>query len=312
MIKIRLLSLLCYLGFAPQLWLLGFKKERSAVLERHVNAGLVLSAFLLFSITFCVAVLLAEHAVESRIPLGLIVVQIVFTASAIPALIWALLTVLGAFQALRGSVAPLPIVSQLSRRRGVVTLSVCCGFLMQLAVLIPLRANYLVWSPDDSASVYLLYETTDYIQLTDEKTWHYPVPKWGVATMFYPISEFTVYRWGAGSVAVEPLTEANLTAAFQKGRFVVVSAHGGWPPGTISYSVDSHASYAPEDVGKNGGVGPNLQFVYINGCDVGDREDAWRESLGDVELVVFDRISFEQEHILWYVFKGPLVVLNLK
>jgi hypothetical protein len=219
---------------------------------------------------------------------------------------------LGAFQALRGSAAPLPIVSQLARRKSVTVLSVGCGFLMQLAVLIPLRANYLVWSPSDSASVYLLYETTDYIQLTAERSLHYPVPKWGVATMFYPITEAAVYQWGAGSVAVEPLTEANLTAAFRKGRFVIVSAHGGRTPGTISYSVDIDESYAPEDVIKTGGVGPNLQFVYINGCDVGDREDAWRESLGDVELVVFDRISFEQEHILWYAFKGPMVVLNLK
>jgi hypothetical protein len=184
------------------------------------------------------------------------------------------------------------------------------GFLPLLILILIIRANYLVHSPNDPAAVYLLYETTDYIQLTKDKNLIYPVPEWGVATMFYTISETAINRWGPGSVSLEPLSKANLSKAFREGRLVIVSAHGSYEG--ISISEYTNEFYGPEDVGKHGGVGSNLQFVYFNGCNIGKREEAWKKSLGDVEPVVYDYIAFEQKHVLWYVFKGPIIVLNLK
>jgi len=310
--KIRLLSVLCYFGFAPQFRLLGINRERNDVLKHHINNGLILSTVLLSSIIFCIVILFSEYFIEYHVPLELIVVQLVFTISAIPTLFWGLLTIFGVSQAFRGSTMPIPIVSQLSRIRGIEILSIFCGLLLQLAIILPVRANYLVRSPSYPASVYILYETTDYFQLTHEKYWYYTVPRWLIAAEFYRISESAVNRWGAGSVAIEPLIEANLTKAFQEGRLVIVTAHGGYIPGTISYSQNPNEYYAPEDIEKNGGIGPNLQFVYITGCNVGNQEDVWKKSLEGVDLVVFDRISFEQEHFLWYIFNGPMVVSNLK
>lgn len=308
----RLLSVLCYLGLAPQFRLLEINSANSDVLKHHIRNGLILSTILLLSIVFCIVILFSEYLIEYHMPLELIIVQLVFITSAIPTLFWGLLTIFGIFQALRGSTMPIPVVSQLSRIKGIEILSIFCGLLLQLAMILPVRANYLVRSPSDPASVYILYETTDYLQLKHEKYWYYTVPRWLIVTEFYRISESAVHRWGAGSVAIEPLTEANLTTAFQEGRLVVVTAHGGYIPGTISYSRNPKEYYAPEDIKENGGIGPNLQFVYITGCNVGDQEDAWKKSLKGVELVVFDRISFEQEHFLWYIFSGPRVVSNLK
>lgn len=310
--SIRILSVLCYLGLAPQFRLLGINRANSDVLKHHIRNGLILSTILSLSIIFCIVILFSEYFIESHVPLELIVVQLVFITSAIPTLFWGLLTIFGIFQALRSSTMPIPVVSQLSRIKGIEILSIFCGLLLQLAIVLPVRANFLVRSPSYPASVYILYETTDYLQFTHEKYWYYTVPRWLIVTEFYGISESAVNRWGAGSVAIEPLTEANLTNAFQVGRLVIVTAHGGYIPGTISYSQNLYEYYAPEDIKKNGGIGPNLQFVYITGCNVGDQEAVWKKSLEGVELVVFDRISFEQEHFLWYLFNGPMVVSHLK
>jgi hypothetical protein len=77
-------------------------------------------------------------------------------------------------------------------------------------------------------------------------------------------------------------------------------------------SITPHENYFPGDVQKDGGIGSNLQFVYLAGCNAGSMDSMWRKSLAPAKIQLFNQISWEVEHIYWLWFEGPKVVASLK
>jgi hypothetical protein len=88
--------------------------------------------------------------------------------------------------------------------------------------------------------------------------------------------------------------------------------NGGRKEGAIFLSDNPNDDYSPEDVKQGGGVGPNLQFVYITGCNAGSLENQWTQSLAPAKVLLFNRISWIPEHMYWLWFEGPKAVSELK
>jgi hypothetical protein len=58
-------------------------------------------------------------------------------------------------------------------------------------------------------------------------------------------------------------------------------------------------------------VGEQLEFAYFAGCWTGTLESDWRQVLGLDDAIMFDRLSYVDEHMLWVWFKSPSVIRSL-
>jgi len=310
--RTRVLSIACYLGFAPEIELFASKSKDNPILQHHTQQALGLFTFLLFSFVFYVIILTMEVIVGFRlelyfphIVLNPIIENMVFVADfilAIPFIVWGVLWMIGITRANRGSTLPIFLIARLAANKTSRVISLVWMFVLQFlliaAVFILLRGNQLAHRDQGPASVYMLYETMD------------NVPRWVFAAGFYPISEVATARWGDGSVVVAPLTRENINEAIRNGRLVFLASHGGYKPGTVALSYDEN--YAPDDIQQGSSAGPNLQFFYIAGCDVGAMETEWKQFLAPAKVITFNRLSWEGEHIFWLWLNGPIIVSELK
>lgn len=314
--KTRLLSIAGYLGLAPELWLVTSKENKDPLLHHHIQQAFSLSLLGLFCFLLILIVQVLEYEIGSAFPLT---DQNPYRAadvlSLLPSLACWLLLGVGLWRAAVGSASPLPVVARLSANRMTRLGSIIWGFLFQLIcillLILPLRMNYITRPQDRPASVYMLYPQERFQPFPYTSLGTFTVPRWVFTLGFYPIAEIATARWGDGSVAVEPLTRANLNEAFQYGRLVVVASHGGYPFGTIPLSRDPEDHYSPADVAL-GGVSSNLQLVYLAGCYIGALENDWENALAPARVITFNRISWESEHVYWLWFIGPGLASELK
>jgi hypothetical protein len=91
----------------------------------------------------------------------------------------------------------------------------------------------------------------------------------------------------------------------------MIASHGGYYAGTLPLSWDPEDYYSPADI-TPGGVGDNLQLVYLAGCYVGALGTNWENALSPAGVITFNRISWESEHVFWLWFVGPGLASELK
>ncbi len=313
--KTRLLSVACYLGLAPQLYLFTSNEKRGPLLGYHIQQALALSWLGLLCCLFVLLVHVLEYVVGMKFPGDENIYQGIAVLSLLPCLAWCVLLGAGIWRAGAGSDAPLPLVSRLTARTGVKPGWVVWGLIFQgvciLLMILPFRMNYITRPQEGPASVYMLYPQERLQPLPYTSLGTFTVPRWIFTLGFYPISEVATARWGDGSVSVEPLTRENLNEAFRYGRLVMVASHGGSTLGTIPLPGDPKGYFSPEDI-LPGGVGPDLQVVYLAGCYIGALEKDWENTLSPARVITFDRISWESEHVFWLWFIGPGSALGLR
>lgn len=307
--KNKLHSIGAYLGFAPQLHLLNFNGKENIVLQRHIQQGLNLYFLLLPSIIFLIFVQALELVLgfnfpNIELPTLSKIILLMDIVSGAPLALWSVFWMISIIQASHDVVKPISLIAKISNLKVSKVISVGWGIFLQIGIIfiifVIVRANQLANQSDKNTSVYLLYETFD------------PIPRWVFATGFYPIAEIANIRWGEGSVGVEPLTKENIDKALRNGRLVVLASHGGYTAGTVGLSFDPNDNYSPADVYRIGGAGPNLQFVYISGCNTGALETEWAQSLLPAKVITFNRISWATEHALWLWTDGIKVALEIK
>lgn len=304
------INILCYLGLAPEIWLLKTKNTQIDV-NRHIENGLLLNLLFLFSVFLLVFIQILEYFLfyeKSLTELDNAIVNFLDTISFAQFLVWAGISFIGLVLALLNLSFSFPFTEKLFRSKPLKVFTLAVLIAAQVTTLITvgitLRANHLVRSHLQTASVYMLYQNA--LVIGNQV---YAVPEWFFSLGFYPIAEVSTARWGDASAAVEPLSRENLQKALQNGRMVFIASHGGYPAGAISLSPISPDYFSPMDVK---GVGTNLQFVYVAGCDAGDLKTEWEKSFSPAQVVTFDRISWIQEHVYWLWFIGPDVVSGLR
>jgi hypothetical protein len=315
--KTRMLGPLCYLGFAPELWLVESRRESNQPLQQHIQNGLVLVLLLTCLLLFCSVVQLLQIVILMNSPVvNIAAIDLMDVFSFGPLFAWVVLSIIGLVRSFRKSTLAIPLVSRLASNKAILTCAISAGFMLQFVFIaiagISVRANYLARPHPGPASVYMLYENINYYPIPTIGTVTYGVPAWFFPIGFYPIAETSATRWGDDSITVEPLTRKNLTDAFQNGKFVFVASHGGNAEGTISMPDSPNDNYSPSDIKKAGGVGANLQFVYLASCYAGNMENQWIQSLAPAKVLMFNRISWIPEHVYWLWFKGPEAVSELK
>ena len=315
--KIRILRSLCYLGFAPELWLVESRRDGYHPLQPHIQNGLVLALLLALLLVFCSVLQTLQTVILMNSPVvNIAAIDLLDVFSFGPLLVWSVFAITGLLRSFHKATFQIPLVSRFAANKAILPCGICAGFFLQFVFVIiigiSLRANYLARPHSGPSSVYMLYENINYYPIPSIGTVTYGVPAWFFPIGFYPIAETSAARWGDKSITVAALTRESLQDAFQNGRLVFVASHGGHEEGTISLSNNPNDNYSPEDITQGGGAGPNLQFVYIASCNAGNFEKQWLQSLTPAKVLLYGRVSWIPEHIYWLWFKGPKVVSALK
>lgn len=314
MMKSRPIKLLCLLGFAPEIWLLESKTAHKQE-PPHIRFGVFLNLVFLFSLAFFPVIQVLEYYLEPFLSdwasaTSQPIEDVIDVVSLMPLFLWGVLLIVGLLSLINFPLT-LHIIARPFRNSSPAKLLVVVAIVPQLVVLLAVgvcfRANYLARHHPEVPSVYMLYENAHYM---GGKA--YQVPDWIFALGFYPIAETAASRWGDTSIAIEPLSKESLSRALQNGRMIFIASHGGYPAGTIALSPNLNDNFHPADINQLGGVGANLQFVYIAGCMAGRLKNDWQQALAPAKLIIFDRTSWYVEHIYWLWFVGPAVVAELK
>ncbi len=314
--KTRLLSIACYFGLAPQLWLLVPREKKDSLLDHHIRQALGLSLLGVFCFLLFLSMQILEYVAGLNFPdIDENLYRGVAALSLLPFLVWGIWLVVGIWRAAGGSNLSLPLVTRLGTGKATKLLSIIWSFIFQLLcillIILAFRMGYVTRPQAGPASVYMLYPQERFEPLPYTSLGTFMVPRWVFTLGFYPISEVATARWGDGSVAVKPLTRENLNEAFRYGRLVMVASHGGMNLGTIPLSNNPEDYFSPADVAP-GRVGSNLQLVYLAGCYIGTLENDWKQALSPARVVTFNRISWESEHVFWLWFIGPRFTLELQ
>lgn len=302
--KMRLLSVAFYFGLAPSLWVFCLRGEKR-YLKHHFFRSLAISSVLLGLLLYCIliyscsAYLLLHHrvfyqSISESLIFWLIADVLVHVLFVLWIGVWAAAIVL----AVRGSMREIPVIARLARSKAVVSVSFLFGSPLSFALLFLVGAAFHATTLAEGvmrpAPVYMLYDDMGY------------APNWVFDLGFYRISRVATARWGRGSVVVAPLSRESLEAALQNGRFVFVASHG--LDGEIT---TPKLTYGPEDAGK-ARVGENIQFVYIAGCQVGNRFAEWNSALAPAEVISYGRDSYVAEHVWWLWFQGPRRIAEIR
>ena len=319
--KSRLLSVACYFGIAPILWIVRGYKQKNRFVQYHFQHSLALSLLFL-----CYPLIFSFVYVLERITN--LYSQIIFRDDS-NLLAWLLASSLsindgfyvacsivwiaGVISAWRGTTPRIPLVSRIARNETAIKLSLYSWvfFLIVtiLIILVAVHSSLIGVASDGPAQVYILYTVGGYIS-TEELWANYTPPRWAVTTAFYPMVLAGEKRWGHGSVSVEPLTEASFREAIQNGRFVFAASHGGEEPGSFAYSFEPYEGFLPSDISPDE-VGSQLRYVYIAACDAGAKKTEWEQVLAPAQVQTFDRISYVDEHFLWMWSIGPRIISEL-
>lgn len=325
--KTRLLSVAAYLGLAPFLWLSGVNHQQNRVLKHHMLYSLGLSfvtlcavVWYLFqgSITYSIFTYfwrptLAEFDAAAIANMAYTLIDMALTFVAIVAWVSALLICL--VGAMHGRTPQINLFSWLTSKPWVVRTAVLWTLIIEVLIFLllglGLRSIQLAEreQPPD-AKVYVLYTIGGYIPLPVLGETFTP-PRWMVTMAFYPTVKAGMETFGEDGVALLPLTEENFSQAVRTGKFIFVASHGGASSGSFTLSMRPHIQYSPSNVDP-ANVGEDLQFAYFAGCFTGDLEAEWNQTLHAEELIMFDRISFVDEHMLWVWLKSPGVIKNLQ
>ena len=299
----------CISWLCATITLVKFQRKRECRLTTSYPARSKSLFFTLPSIIFLIFVQALELVLgfnfpNIELPTLFTVILLMDIVSGTPLALWGILWLISIIQASRDMAKPISLTAKFSNLKVSKAISDGWGIFFQVGIIliffVIMRANQLANQSDENTSVYLLYETFD------------PIPRWVFATGFYPIAEIANTRWGEGSVGVEPLTKKNIDKALRNGRLVVLASHGGYSAGTVGLSFDPNDNYSPADVYRIGGAGPDLQFVYISGCNTGALETEWTQSLLPAKVITFNRISWATEHAIWLWTDGIKVALEIK
>ena len=324
--KNRILSVACYFGLAPFLWFSGVIRQQNRLLNHHLLSSLAFSFTILFALAFDVVTgliqywatlalwhpTLAEYR-ASVIPMwiicdlmnfGLVLIVSIFGFA------W-LAAIVGAWH---GRTPHIPIISSVASNYQAVKLgmywSLCIEFVLVLLIGIGVRSMQIAKSLPEKGDVYILYTQGGYIPINGLFETYTP-PRWAVTMAFYPLVQAGMEKFGDQAVAVLPLSEDSFNQAIHNGRFIFVASHGGISSGAFTISDVPYKEYKPSDVAQSL-VGQQLQYVYFAGCWTGDLESEWRQVLGLDDAMMFNRLSYVDEHMLWVWFKSPEVIGGLK
>jgi len=304
------LNILCYLGFAPEVFILKEKNSKASNFPHIIN-GLFLNLLLAISVVFFIYIQIVEWLIfvekEDTLSNNFIITLMDY-ASFIPFYLWVFFFATGLLLSILNISFAFPLLSQFFSNKFFNRLVIIFLIFMQtlaiLTISITIRAVKITNSDPQHATVYMIYENALYI---GQDT--YSVPKWIFSLGFYPIAEISNYRWGTGSASVQPLSQDSLETALKNGRFVFIASHGNY--GLLSNPTSSKGYIEPADIiplGKN----KNLQFIYLAGCKSGDLKELWELVLSPAKVKTFDRFSWIPEHVLWLWFSGPKVVSLLQ
>lgn len=290
--KRRILAASYYCGAAPVLGHFPSRRQ-DPYAEHHYKQALsvyfvllaVLFLYVLFSLFLSGVLVFRREWYENTTlePTMLMIVRRAF-------LCWLVVWAFGTVWALQGSWATIPLVGRLARWNPLMLLSLA-GYTLLLVTGIlvasaTLHASTLTRSEGRPAKAYMLYDDMGLF------------PHWVFDLGFYPIARAATDRWGDDTVVVAPLSKEGLAKALAEGSFVFILSHG-----TEEGLYTSEFRINPGDAAPQG-IGEDLRFVYITGCDSGALAQEWERSLAPAEVVTFDRLSAWLEHIYWLLFRG--------
>lgn len=298
--KSRLLAASFYCGSAPVLGYLRARRE-DAYASHHYKQALSVLLVLLVILVLEILVWLVisyvlvfhrEYYEGTRFESTLfMIVRRLF-------LCWLVVWAFSIAWALLGSWGSVPLIGRLARFRFPMNLSLvgCTAVTVVLAVIFSatVHATILTRHDEAPAKVYMLYDDVQ------------RYPRWVFNLGFYFISRASVDRWGPGSVVVAPLTKEDLARALVEGKFIFLSSHG-----TKDGLITRDFRIRPEEAAPFG-IGEDLQFVYITGCDSGTLVKQWKRTFAPAEVVTFDRLSAVLEHVYWLYFRGVRKVRELE
>jgi uncharacterized membrane protein len=318
--KIRFLSVACYFGFAPFLWMAGIEEQNNKYLKYHFHHSLVLSLLILFILIATaivdalgyIYVVLWNPSLNDYYAMGWLVHLFEYTGNTV-ALAWVIAWLFTVISAWRGQLPQIPILSNIAQRKNWMRFSLGWTIFVRIAlillILMAAHGALLTMDPNKSPHVYILYTVSGYIPT--EPLWAtYTPPHWAFSLFFYPIITAATIHWGHGTVAIEPLSDVTFKEAIKNGHFVFVASHGGKEDGSFAYSFVPYRGFLPSDL-QPGDAGTQLRYVYFAACYAGDRESEWRQVLAPADVQIYARITSVEEHFLWVWLKGAKVILNL-
>lgn len=283
----------CYFGLLPIFCLLR-RRPAPGFPDHHYRQAAILLGTLLGLMTLLISAILVlsyvlvyhrefyEHTRLEVHTLGL--VRKLFLA-------WSVFWVFGLAMALLGGARPMPLVYRVARRDGAVRIA-CAGLIslyVAILLLVPvaLHASNLVPESRTTGSVYMVYEDNGIF------------PRWMFALAFYPMARAAEATYGEGSAVLLHISRETVAQALAGGRVVFIGSHG------TKKGLMLHNDWLlPKDLAelpKN----KALKFVYLTGCDSGEKRDAWIAALTPADVVTYDRLSASLEHAWWLWFKGP-------
>ena len=323
--KNRILSVACYFGLAPFLWFSGVIRQQNRLLNHHLLYSLAFSFTLLFTVAFNLvtdwiqywitvslwnptmdeyrANVISMGIISEMMVFGLILIVSIFGFS------W-LVAVVGAW---RGRTPHIPVISSVASNYRAAKLGVYWSlfveFVLVLLIGLGVHSVQIANSLPEKGDVYILYTQGGYIPAPSLYETYTP-PRWAVTMAFYPLIKAGMEKFGDQGVAVLPLSEDSFNEAIQNGRFIFVASHGGFSSGAFTIFYQPYQQYLPTDVMQSH-VGEQLQYIYFAGCWTGNLESEWRQVLGLDDAMMFNRLSFVEEHMLWAWFKSPGVIRGL-
>jgi hypothetical protein len=230
--------------------------------------------------------------------------------------------------AVGGSTLKVPVLNRLMRKAWAIRLAFllnCLGLASAPTVLFDgVHATSRTCRSSDTAAVYFLYD--EGIQ----------VPRWGYALGLYRISLQAQRNWGKGSTVLDRLNRETLRQALANGRVVILATHGDdgvaetyfapevlrvWPPDSgvtdeakglrflqMSFLRPNNKWGKAENVPANS----QLKLAYIFACNGGRKATQWREHLAPAQVITYNRVSTLWDHAVWFAFRGPAQLKNLR
>lgn len=318
----RMLSIACYFGLAPFLWLRGIEHRKKDALYQHYRHSLAISLLFFFILAATAVTDALGYVYATRIlnpspdeldSMGWLIFIFDWGGNFI-VVGWIVAWASGLVSAIRGRVRRIPVLSTLTQHSGWMKFSLGWSIIFRvgliLLVLIAAHGSLLAANPGPSPQVYILYTTGGYIP-TEEYWASYTPPRWTFSLFFYPIVLAASEKWGGGSVAIEPLSDVTFKEAIHTGKFVFVASHGGMEAGSFSYAFDPYQGFLPSNL-QTGDADSQLRFVYFAACYAGYLESEWEQALAPAEVQTFARISYVEEHFMWVWLRGAKVIASIE